>query len=101
MRSFGEKETKDNPCEDTLILKVHGITETGEDVRCELVQVLQNRLDDAVLEFLSVMLARNAHCPLTPEDVHFLQRPFRPPELVIRVNTMTKTRFLVVNYLLF
>lgn len=85
VRSFGEKETNEPPNEDTLILKVHGITEAGEDVRCELVQVLQNRLDDAVLESLSVMLARNAMCPLTPEDVHFLQKPFRLPELVIRV----------------
>lgn len=85
MRSFGEKETNDPPNEDTLILRVHGVTEAGEDVKCELVQVLQNRLDDAVLEFLSVMLARNAMCPLTPEDVHFLQKPFRSAEIMIRI----------------
>lgn len=85
VRSFGEKETNESSSEDMLILKVHGITEAGEDIRCELVQVLQNRLDDAVLEFLSVMLARNAMCPLTPEDVHFLQKPFRLPELVVKV----------------
>lgn len=85
VRSFGEKESKDGPNEDTLILKVHGITEAGHDVQCELVQVLQNRLDDAVLEFLSVMLARNAMCPLTPEDVQFIQKPFKPPELVIKL----------------
>ncbi|KAF5294731.1 hypothetical protein FQA39_LY00215 [Lamprigera yunnana] len=86
VRSFGEKETKDNLGEDTLILKVHGITEAGKDVQCDLVQVLQNRLDDAVLECLSIMLARNAMCPLTPEDVHFLQKPFRLPESVIRLS---------------
>ncbi|KAJ8945629.1 hypothetical protein NQ314_009160 [Rhamnusium bicolor] len=68
VRSFGEKESKDTPNEDTLILKVHGITSAGTDVQHDLVQVLQNRLDDAVLEFLSVMLARNSMCPLTPED---------------------------------
>lgn len=66
---------------------MHGITEAGDDIRCELVQVLQNRLDDAVLESLSVMLARNSMCPLTPEDVHFLQKPFKLPELIIRVST--------------
>lgn len=55
-------------------------------MQCDLVQVLQNRLDDAVLDFLSVMLARNAMCPLTPDDVHFIQKPFRLPEVVIRVN---------------
>lgn len=86
MRSFGEKETNEPLNEDTLILKVHGITEAGADVRCDLVQVLQNRLDDAVLESLSIMLARNAMCPLTPEDVHFLQKPFRSPEHIIRVS---------------
>lgn len=91
MRSFGEKEIKDHPNDDTLTLKVHGITEVGDDVRCELVQVLQNRLDDAVLECLSVMLARNAMCPLTPEDVHFLQKPFRLPEIVIRVRIFEKS----------
>ncbi|CAG9855485.1 unnamed protein product [Phyllotreta striolata] len=85
VRSFGEKECKDTPVEDTLILKVHGINEAGSDVQQELVQVLQNRLDDAVLECLSVMLARNAMCPLTPEDVHFIQKPFRPPEVIIRL----------------
>ncbi|KAJ3640250.1 hypothetical protein Zmor_003559 [Zophobas morio] len=85
VRSFGEKESKDGPNEDTLILKVHGITEAGNDVQCELVQVLQNRLDDAVLEFLSIMLARNSMCPLTPEDVQFIQKPFRLPEVVIKL----------------
>uniref|UniRef100_A0A6P7GKT9 KICSTOR complex protein SZT2-like n=1 Tax=Diabrotica virgifera virgifera TaxID=50390 RepID=A0A6P7GKT9_DIAVI len=85
VRSFGEKETKDPPNEDTLVLKVHGINEAGSDVQHDLVQVLQNRLDDAVLEFLSIMLARNAMCPLTPEDVHFIQRPFKLPEVVIRL----------------
>ncbi|CAH1153732.1 unnamed protein product [Phaedon cochleariae] len=85
VRSFGERETKEYPTEDTLVLKVHGITEAGSDVQQDLVQVLQNRLDDAVLEFLSITLARNAMCPLTPEDVHFIQRPFRPPEVIIRL----------------
>nr|XP_022914806.1 KICSTOR complex protein SZT2-like isoform X1 [Onthophagus taurus] len=84
VRSFGEKETKEDPHEDTIILRVHGITETGQDVRCELVQVLQNRLDDAVLDNLSLTLARNSMCPLTADDVRFLQKPFKPPEYVIR-----------------
>ncbi|XP_025829072.1 KICSTOR complex protein SZT2-like [Agrilus planipennis] len=86
VRSFGEKDGKEEITEDTLILKVHGITQAGKDVCCELVQVLQKRLDDAVLEFLSVMLARNAMCPLTPEDVKFLQKPYQPPELVIKLS---------------
>ena len=94
VRSFGEKESKDGPNEDTLILKVHGITEAGNDVQCELVQVLQNRLDDAVLEFLSIMLARNSMCPLTPEDVQFIQKPFRLPEVVIKVSKINVENFI-------
>ncbi|KAH0819001.1 hypothetical protein GEV33_003789 [Tenebrio molitor] len=99
VRSFGEKESKDGPNEDTLILKVHGITEAGNDVQCELVQVLQNRLDDAVLEFLSVMLARNSMCPLTPEDVQFIQKPFRLPEVIIRLTTQDFVLFWMDSFI--
>lgn len=91
MRSFGEKESQVAPNEDTIVLKVHGITEAGEDVRYELVQVLQNRLDDAVLDFLSVMLSRNALCPLTPSDVQFIQKPFKTPEHIIKVRQFLNT----------
>jgi hypothetical protein len=60
----------------------------GSEVKEELVQVLQNRLDDAVLEVLSVMLARNPMCKLTPEDVHFIQKPFKVPDSVIQVGIL-------------
>ncbi|KAL1492858.1 hypothetical protein ABEB36_011037 [Hypothenemus hampei] len=83
VRSFGEKESrlfdsKESIIDDTLILNVHGITEPGMDVQIGLVEVLQNRLDDAVLDSLSGTLARNAMCPLTPEDVRFIQKPQGP-----------------------
>lgn len=97
VRSFGEKETKDGPFEDTIVLKVHGITEAGQDIKCELVQVLQNRLDDAVLALLSEMLARNVMCPLSPEDVMFLQKPFRLPEDIIRVSFINKLCCFIVS----
>ena len=77
---------KNDGPEDIIILKVHGITEAGDDVTCELIEVLQNRLDDAVLDIISVMLLRNTMCPLTPEDVRFLQKPFKPAENIIRVS---------------
>jgi len=60
----------------------------GSEVKEELVQVLQNRLDDAVLEVLSVMLARNPMCKLTPDDVHFIQKPFKVPDSVIQVGLL-------------
>ncbi|XP_063220375.1 KICSTOR complex protein SZT2-like isoform X2 [Bacillus rossius redtenbacheri] len=100
LRSFGDKENSSSPAEavtpfplpsplsvksdDAIILKVHGISEAGPELKEELVQVLQNRLDDAVLEALSIMLARNPMCKLTPEDVHFIQKPYQPPDCVIQ-----------------
>nr|CAD7456856.1 unnamed protein product [Timema tahoe] len=100
LRSFGERETvaspaeSSTPCvtpqpsgikpEDTVTLKVHGISEAGPEIKEELVQVLQNRMDDAVLEVLSVMLARNPMCKLTPDDVHFIQKPFHAPDSIIQ-----------------
>lgn len=100
IRSFGEKDitvssgdtftpsvTPQPPLsrpEGSVVLKVHGISEAGPQVKEELVQVLQNRLDDAVLEVLSIMLARNPMCKLTPDDVHFVQKPYKAPEAVIQ-----------------
>ena len=86
VRSFSEKESNTlNKTEDSIILMVHGISDAGPEVKRDLVQVLQNRLDDAVLEVLSVMLARNPMCKLTPADVHFIQPP-KSPESIIRLS---------------
>lgn len=71
--------------DDFVTLRVHGIADAGPDVRRDLMQVLQNRLDLAVLEVLSVMLARNPMCKLSAEDVHFIQRPHVPPETTVQV----------------
>ncbi|KAI4483415.1 hypothetical protein M0802_013415, partial [Mischocyttarus mexicanus] len=87
VRSFGEKESDVlNKAGDSIILKVHGISEAGPPVKCDLVQVLQNRLDDAVFEVLSVMLARNPMCKLTPADVHFIQKPYKNPESIVQLS---------------
>ncbi|CAG9759252.1 unnamed protein product [Ceutorhynchus assimilis] len=83
-RVYDPKDSREKLNEDIIILRVHGITQAGTDVQCDLVQVLQNRLDDAVLEFLSVTLARNSMCPLTPEDVRFIQKP-QEPDCTIRL----------------
>lgn len=87
VRSFGEKESDIlNKTGDSIILMVHGISDAGPEVKRDLVQVLQNRLDDAVLEVLSVMLARNPMCKLTPADVHFIQKPYKFPECVVQLS---------------
>ncbi|XP_048511777.1 KICSTOR complex protein SZT2-like isoform X2 [Athalia rosae] len=86
VRSFGEKESNLlNKSDDLIILMVHGISDAGPEVKSELAQVLQNRLDDAVLEVLSVMLARNPMCKLAPTDVHFIQKEYQTPENVIQL----------------
>lgn len=87
VRSFGEKESDIlNKTGDSIILMVHGISDAGPEVKRDLVQVLQNRLDDAVLEVLSVMLARNPMCKLTPADVHFIQKPYKSPESIVQLS---------------
>ena len=42
----------------------------GPEVKEELVQALQKKLDDAVLDVMTIMLARNPMCKLMQEDVH-------------------------------
>jgi hypothetical protein len=70
--------------EDCIQLKVHGITEAGPAIKGDLVRVLQNKLDDAVLEVLHSLLSRNAACKLTSDDVHFIQKPHEPPHIVLQ-----------------
>lgn len=87
VRSFGEKDSDYlSKSDDSIVLVVHGISEPGLEIKKELIQVLQNRLDDAVLEVVSVMLARNPMCKLTPADVHFIQKPYKSPESYIQLS---------------
>lgn len=90
VRSFGEKESDIlNKSGDSIVLNVHGITDAGPEVRSQLVQVLQNKLDDAVLDVLIVMLVRNPQCKLTPSDVHFIQKQYKSPESIIRLSVQS------------
>lgn len=54
-------------------------------MKSELVQLLQNKLDDAVLDVISVMLGRNPLCKLLSEDVHFIQKPNQLPNNTVQV----------------
>jgi len=58
---------------------------SGHEIKDNLVQSLRNKLDDAVMDILSVTLDRNPHCKLTPEDVTFIQKSNSPPDIVIQV----------------
>ena len=46
----------------------------------DLIAVLQKKLDDKVVEVISMMLQRNARCKLSTEDVRFLQKPDAAPD---------------------
>jgi len=70
--------------EDCIQLKVHGITEAGPSIKGDLVRVLQNKLDDAVLEVLHSLLSRNPACKLTSDDVHFIQKPHDSPSSILQ-----------------
>ena len=70
--------------EDCIQLKVHGITEAGSAIKGDLVRVLQNKLDDAVLEVLHSLLSRNPACKLTSDDVHFIQKPHDAPHSILQ-----------------
>jgi len=72
--------------EEAVTLRVHGIAEAGSAIKEDLVQVLHNRLNDAVLEVLCGMLSRNPMCKLTPDDVHFIQKPYKQADMSLEVN---------------
>ncbi|XP_013407252.1 KICSTOR complex protein SZT2 isoform X2 [Lingula anatina] len=71
--------------EECIELSVHGITDAGPEIKEDLIDVLKRKMDDAVLDVISVMLARNAMCKLTVDDVQFIQRPFTAPKEVLRL----------------
>ena len=70
--------------EDQIIFKVYGIEEVGANIKEDLTAVLQKKLDDKVVEAISIMLKRNPRCQLTSEDVNFLQRPGSQPTTVLK-----------------
>ncbi|KAH7935606.1 hypothetical protein HPB52_010539 [Rhipicephalus sanguineus] len=68
-----------NKPQQCVVMNVHGIVQPGFAIKEELVSVMQNRLDDAVLEVLTTTLARNPACNLTLDDVQFIQKPQKEP----------------------
>ena len=67
-----------------ILLHVHGIREVGKDIKEEMVGALQKKLDEAVLDLLIIMLSRNPHSKLTPEDVSFIQKSYTEPTETFR-----------------
>ncbi|XP_078662696.1 KICSTOR complex protein SZT2-like [Branchiostoma floridae x Branchiostoma belcheri] len=71
--------------EESVVLMVHGVQPAGAEIRVDLVQILQHRLDDATLDVISLMLARNPMCRLSPADVLFIQPPSELPTHTLRL----------------
>ena len=55
--------------EECIKLTVHGVTEPSDEIKKDLVSVLQKRLDDYTLEMLTMALARNPNTKLASQDV--------------------------------
>ena len=53
----------------SIALHVYSVDDPGPEITVELVEVLQNRINEAMLEVLSVVLSRNPNCKLTYADV--------------------------------
>ncbi len=55
--------------EHTIKLEVHGVDPPGLEIKEDLVELLTNRLADATLDAITLMLNRNPMCKLTSSDV--------------------------------
>ena len=60
-------------------LQIVSLCVSGEEISKDLVQMLQRKLDDAVLDVLTVMLSRNPLCKLTSDDVKVSDSQHFPP----------------------
>ena len=57
--------------EDKIVMQIYGLQHPGPDITNDFYVMLKNKLNDKVIEVMSVMLQRNSK--LTPNDVLFLQ----------------------------
>lgn len=64
---------------------IYVFSNTGNEICIDLVQVLKNRLNDAVLEVLTTMLHRNPMCKLYSDDVYYIQPYDGHPDFTMKV----------------
>ena len=81
----------DKRSEDYILLKVFGITAASQNIKQDLVAVLQKKLDDKVVEVISTMIQRNSRCKLSSDDVFFLQKPATEPDKVLQFTVPLST----------
>ena len=64
---------------ESLVLQLHGMEPPSSDLIERLSYVIQYKLDDAALEMMCSLYARNQRLKLTPADVQFLQLSHSEP----------------------
>ncbi|XP_059140197.1 KICSTOR complex protein SZT2-like isoform X3 [Physella acuta] len=74
--SLGRQSSK---YEEAVEITVHGIEDVGKEIKDDLMKMLQNKLDDALLDNLTAMFGRNPQSKLKPDDITFIQKPHHPP----------------------
>ncbi|GAV02768.1 hypothetical protein RvY_13293-2 [Ramazzottius varieornatus] len=82
----GDSDSKSPISTDSFILSFYGTCPVSDKTAWELISALQNRLDEAVLDTLNIILSRNVMLKLGGEDVRFIQ-PFQaPPSETLRIS---------------
>jgi hypothetical protein len=71
---------------DAIVFSFYGICGVSEKISRDLVAVLQNRLDEAVLEQLNVQMSRNIMLKLNVDDVRFVQPVRSEPAEVLELD---------------
>ena len=61
----------------------------GPNIKEDLVAVLHHKLNEKVVEIISILLGRNPMCKLSAEDVVFLQAPGSLPSQTVRFKVPT------------
>ena len=64
----------------------------GPNIKEDLVAVLHHKLNEKVVEIISILLGRNPMCKLSAEDVVFLQAPGSLPSQTVRFKVPIKKR---------
>ena len=63
----------------------------GPNIKEDLVAVLHHKLNEKVVEIISILLGRNPMCKLSAEDVVFLQAPGSLPSQTVRFKVSIKS----------
>uniref|UniRef100_A0A915I711 Uncharacterized protein n=1 Tax=Romanomermis culicivorax TaxID=13658 RepID=A0A915I711_ROMCU len=85
-----------------VLITVHGICEPGDEIKNQLMNALDNKLRDAVLDQLLVLMERNPNFKLIAEDVQFLQPKALPPSHIwhFTLPFIALNHLFVLNYYL-